>query len=135
MRCTGPARHAIVVPDLQGIKDKLIALDDCPDDLYIIEGDADAFDDSGFDVDELEDAVCVHLNDRQLRYSRFPKVPLFGRAAREQRLETLREERDQVVEDHAKASFDSQKLQRLYQSFNSFVATHMAVAFLPDPGS
>ncbi|HIF9344372.1 TPA: chromosome partition protein MukB [Photobacterium damselae] len=129
----GPARHAIVVPDLQGIKDKLIALDDCPDDLYIIEGDADAFDDSGFDVDELEDAVCVHLNDRQLRYSRFPKVPLFGRAAREQRLETLREERDQVVEEHAKASFDSQKLQRLYQSFNSFVATHMAVAFLPDP--
>ncbi|MCW8327269.1 chromosome partition protein MukB [Photobacterium sp. SDRW27] len=129
----GPSRHAIVVPDLKGIKDKLVALDDCPDDLYIIEGDADSFDDSGFDVDELEDAVCVHLNDRQLRYSRFPKVPLFGRAAREQRLEQLREERDQVVEDHAKASFDSQKLQRLYQSFNSFVATHMAVAFNADP--
>ncbi|WP_064602934.1 chromosome partition protein MukB [Photobacterium sp. J15] len=129
----GPARHAIVVPDLKGIKEKLVALDDCPDDLYIIEGDADSFDDSGFDVDELEDAVCVHLNDRQLRYSRFPKVPLFGRAAREQRLEQLREEREQVVEDHAKASFDSQKLQRLYQSFNSFVATHMAVAFNEDP--
>ncbi|MDO6497118.1 chromosome partition protein MukB [Photobacterium sanguinicancri] len=129
----GPARHAIVVPDLKGIKDKLIALEDCPDDLYIIEGDADSFDDSGFDVDELEQAVCVHLNDRQLRYSRFPKVPLFGRAAREQRLEHLREERDQVVEDHAKAAFDSQKLQRLYQSFNSFVATYMSVAFQPDP--
>ncbi|MGF1729861.1 chromosome partition protein MukB [Photobacterium kasasachensis] len=129
----GPARHAIVVPDLKGIKDKLVALDDCPDDLYIIEGDADSFDDSGFDVDELEEAVCVHLNDRQLRYSRFPKVPLFGRAAREQRLEQLREEREQVVEDHAKAAFDSQKLQRLYQSFNSFVATHMAVAFNADP--
>ena len=129
----GPARHAIVVPDLKGIKEKLVALDDCPDDLYIIEGDADSFDDSGFDVDELEDAVCVHLNDRQLRYSRFPKVPLFGRAAREQRLEHLREEREQLVEDHAKASFDSQKLQRLYQSFNSFVATHMAVAFNDDP--
>ncbi|PSW21158.1 chromosome partition protein MukB [Photobacterium sanctipauli] len=129
----GPSRHAIVVPDLKGIKEKLVALDDCPDDLYIIEGDADSFDDSGFDVDELEDAVCVHLNDRQLRYSRFPKVPLFGRAAREQRLEQLRDERDQVVEDHAKASFDSQKLQRLYQSFNSFVATHMSVAFNDDP--
>ena len=129
----GPARHAIVVPDLKGIKDKLVALDDCPDDLYIIEGDADSFDDSGFDVDELEEAVCVHLNDRQLQYSRFPKVPLFGRAAREQRLEQLREEREQVVEDHAKAAFDSQKLQRLYQSFNSFVATHMAVAFNADP--
>ncbi|KHT59813.1 cell division protein MukB [Photobacterium gaetbulicola] len=129
----GPARHAIVVPDLKGIKDKLVALDDCPDDLYIIEGDADSFDDSGFDVDELEEAVCVHLNDRQLRYSRFPKVPLFGRAAREQRLEHLREEREQLIEEHAKASFDSQKLQRLYQSFNSFVATHMAVAFSDDP--
>ncbi|KLV04790.1 cell division protein MukB [Photobacterium aquae] len=129
----GPARHAIVVPDLKGIKDKLVALDDCPDDLYILEGDADSFDDSGFDVDELEGAVCVHLNDRQLRYSRFPKVPLFGRAARELRLEQLREEREQLIEDHAKASFDSQKLQRLYQSFNSFVATHMAVAFQPDP--
>ena len=101
----GPARHAIVVPDLKGIKDKLVALDDCPDDLYIIEGDADSFDDSGFDVDELEEAVCVHLNDRQLRYSRFPKVPLFGRAAREQRLEHLREEREQLIEDHAKAFF------------------------------
>ncbi|PSU73402.1 chromosome partition protein MukB [Photobacterium phosphoreum] len=129
----GPSRHAIIVPDLSGIKEKLIALDDCPDDLYIIEGDADSFDDSGFDVDELENAVCVHLNDRQLRYSRFPKVPLFGRAAREQRLEFLRDERDQVVEDHAKAAFDSQKLQRLYQSFNSFVATHMAIAFNADP--
>ncbi|MGF1700768.1 chromosome partition protein MukB [Photobacterium makurazakiensis] len=129
----GPARHAIVVPDLKGIKDKLVALDDCPDDLYIIEGEAESFDDSGFDVDELEDAVCVHLNDRQLRYSRFPKVPLFGRAAREQRLEILRDEREQVVEEHAKASFDSQKLQRLYQSFNSFVASHMSVAFNDDP--
>ncbi|PSV31137.1 chromosome partition protein MukB [Photobacterium sp. GB-27] len=129
----GPARHAIIVPDLSGIKEKLVTLDDCPDDLYIIEGDADSFDDSGFDVDELEDAVCVHLNDRQLRYSRFPEMPLFGRAAREQRLEFLRDEKDQVVEDHAKASFDSQKLQRLYQSFNSFVATHMSVAFNPDP--
>ncbi|MDX1301921.1 chromosome partition protein MukB [Photobacterium sp.] len=129
----GPSRHAIVVPDLKGIKEKLSALDDCPDDLYIIEGDVDSFDDSGFDVDELDGAVCVHLNDRQLRYSRFPKVPLFGRAAREQRLEQLRDERDHVVENHAKAAFDSQKLQRLYQSFNSFVAIHMGVAFNADP--
>ncbi|MGF1756984.1 chromosome partition protein MukB [Photobacterium sagamiensis] len=129
----GPSRHAIVVPDLKGIKEKLSALDDCPDDLYIIEGDVDSFDDSGFDVDELDGAICVHLNDRQLRYSRFPKVPLFGRAAREQRLEQLRDEREQVVENHAKAAFDSQKLQRLYQSFNSFVATHMGVAFNADP--
>nr|WP_086938296.1 chromosome partition protein MukB [Thaumasiovibrio occultus] len=129
----GPARHAIVVPDLAGIKEKLVALDDCPDDLYIIEGDADSFDDSVFDIDELTDAVCVHLNDRQMRYSRFPEVPLFGRAAREQRLESLREQREALIEDHAKASFDAQKLQRLYQSFNRFVGSHLTLAFTTDP--
>jgi len=42
----GPARHAIVVSDLSGIEEKLVELDDCPEDLYIIEGDVDAFDDS-----------------------------------------------------------------------------------------
>ncbi len=129
----GPARHAIIVSDLKGIKEKLGSLDDCPDDLYVIEGDMDAFDDSVFDVVELEDAVCVHLNDRQLRYSRFPEIPIFGRAAREQRLELLREERDDVAERFAKAAFDAQKMQRLYQSFNRFVSTHLALAFTADP--
>lgn len=129
----GPARHAIVVPDLKGIKEKLLDLDDCPEDLYIIEGEADGFDDSVFDVEELENAVCVHLNDRQLRYSRFPKIPLFGRAAREHRLESLREKREELVENYAKASFDAQKLQRLTQSFNHFVSNHMNVAFNEDP--
>ncbi|WP_117233228.1 chromosome partition protein MukB [Vibrio maerlii] len=129
----GPARHAIVVSDLSGLKEKLVELDDCPEDLYIIEGDVDAFDDSSFNADELEGAVCVQLNERQLRYSRFPEIPLFGRAAREQRLELLREERDEVVEKHAKASFDAQKLQRIYANFNDFVAKHIHVAFNADP--
>lgn len=129
----GPARHAIVVSDLDGIKEKLVDLEDCPEDLYILEGDVDAFDDSSFNADELEGAVCVQLNDRQMRYSRFPDIPLFGRAAREQRLEKLREERDVVVENHAKAAFDAQKLNRLYQAFNTFVAKHLHVAFNADP--
>ncbi|NRB66218.1 MAG: chromosome partition protein MukB [Vibrio sp.] len=129
----GPSRHAIVVSDLTGIEEKLVELDDCPEDLYIIEGDIDAFDDSSFDAEELEGAVCVRMNDRQMRYSRFPEIPLFGRAAREQRLELLRDEREEVVEQHAKAAFDSQKLQRLYQAFNNFVAKHIQVAFEPDP--
>ena len=101
--------------------------------MYLIEGDANSFDESGFDADELGNAVCVHLNDRQIRYSRFPSVPIFGRAAREQRLAQLRDQREQLIEDHAKAAFDSQKLQRLYQSFNRFVATHLTVAFIDDP--
>ena len=128
----GPARHAIVVSDLSGIEEKLVELDDCPEDLYIIEGDVDAFDDSSFDAEELEGAVCVRMNDRQMRYSRLPEIPLFGRAAREQRLELLRNEREEVVEEHAKAAFDSQKLQRMYQAFNSFVAKHIQESFDAD---
>ncbi|GMM76034.1 chromosome partition protein MukB [Vibrio alginolyticus] len=129
----GPARHAIVVSDLSGIEEKLVELDDCPEDLYIIEGNIDAFDDSSFDAEELEGAVCVRMNDRQMRYSRLPEIPLFGRAAREQRLELLRNEREEVVEKHAKAAFDSQKMQRLYQAFNLFVSNHIQVAFDADP--
>ncbi|EOX4941949.1 chromosome partition protein MukB [Vibrio alginolyticus] len=129
----GPARHAIVVSDLSGIEEKLVELDDCPEDLYIIEGDIDAFDDSSFDAEELEGAVCVRMNDRQMRYSRLPEIPLFGRAAREHRLELLRNEREEVVEKHAKAAFDSQKMQRLYQAFNLFVSNHIQVAFDADP--
>ncbi|MGB2078655.1 MAG: chromosome partition protein MukB [Vibrio sp.] len=129
----GPARHGIVVSDLDGIQEKLATLDDCPDDLYIIEGDVDAFDDSSFNATELEGAVCVQLNDRQLRYSRLPQIPLFGRAAREQRLALLRDEREAVQESYAKASFDAQKLQRLYQSYNQFVSAHIHIAFDADP--
>lgn len=129
----GPARHAIVVSDLEGVKERLVEFDDCPEDVYIIEGDVDAFDDSLFEVEEFEGAVCVQVSEQQLRYSRFPTVPLFGRAARDQRLEALREKRDQLVEDHAKAAFDAQKAQRLYQAFNDFVANHVNVAFEDNP--
>jgi chromosome partition protein MukB len=129
----GPARHAIVLSDLTGIESKLIELDYSPEDLYLIEGDVDAFDDSSFDIAELAGAVCVKFNERQMRYSRFPDIPLFGRAAREQRLASLRQERELVLEEYAKAAFDTQKSQRLYQLFNQFVATHLPVAFTSDP--
>jgi len=129
----GPARHAIVVSDLSGIKQKLAELQDCPEDLYFIEGDVEAFDDSVFDAEELENAVCVRFSDKQLRYSRIPETSLFGRAAREQKLEVLRLERDEVVENYAKASFEVQKLARLYEGFNQFIEKHIGVAFQPDP--
>ncbi len=54
----GPAQNAIVVSDLW-YQRKLVELDDCPEDLYRIEGDVDAFDDSSFNAVELEGAVCV----------------------------------------------------------------------------
>ncbi|STD18923.1 chromosome partition protein mukB [Enterobacter asburiae] len=53
----GPSRNAIVVPDLSLISDQLAGLEDCPEDLYLIEGDPQSFDDSVFSVDELEKAV------------------------------------------------------------------------------
>lgn len=74
----GPSRNAIVVPDLSLIAEQLEGLEDCPEDLYLIEGDPQSFDDSVFSVDELEKAVVVKIADRQWRYSRFPELPLFA---------------------------------------------------------
>ncbi|RAT18018.1 cell division protein MukB [Lonsdalea populi] len=129
----GPSRHAIVVADLSLVREQLSGLEDCPEDLYLIEGDPQSFDDSVFEVEELEKAVVVKIADRQWRYSRFPSVPLFGRAAREQRLESLRSERDALSEQYASLSFDVQKTQRLHQAFSRFIGAHLAVAFDDDP--
>ncbi|MEQ9862783.1 chromosome partition protein MukB [Pectobacterium cacticida] len=129
----GPSRHAIVVPDLSLVRDQLAGLEDCPEDLYLIEGDPQSFDDSVFAVEELDRAVVVKVAERQWRYSRFPDVPLFGRAAREMRLETLRNEREALAEHYATLSFDVQKIQRLHQAFSRFIGTHVAVAFDEDP--
>ncbi|WP_075181185.1 chromosome partition protein MukB [Pantoea sp. 1.19] len=129
----GPSRHAIVVPDLALVREQLDGLADCPEDLYLIEGDPQSFDDSVFAVEELDKAVVVKVADRQWRYSRFPKVPLFGRAAREHQLERLHEARDRLAERYATLSFDVQKIQRLHQSFSRFIGSHLAVAFDADP--
>lgn len=129
----GPSRHAIVVPDLSLVREQLDGLEECPEDLYLIEGDPQSFDDSVFSVDELQNAVVVKVAERQWRYSRFPKVPLFGRAARENQLELLHAERDRLAESYATLSFDVQKTQRLHQSFSRFIGSHLAVAFDDDP--
>ncbi|WKA64316.1 chromosome partition protein MukB [Pectobacterium aroidearum] len=129
----GPSRHAIVVADLSLVREQLAGLEDCPEDLYLIEGDPQSFDDSVFAVEELERAVVVKVAERQWRYSRFPEVPLFGRAAREMRLENLRDEREALAEQYATLSFDVQKTQRLHQSFSRFIGTHLAVVFDEDP--
>jgi len=129
----GPSRHAIVVPDLSRIRDQLDGLDDCPEDLYLIEGDPQSFDDSVFAVEEMPGAVLVKSGERQWRYSHFPQVPLFGRAARENRLETLNKERETLSERYANLSFDVQKIQRVHQAFSRFIGSHLAVAFDADP--
>ncbi|HEJ7029474.1 TPA: chromosome partition protein MukB [Serratia marcescens] len=129
----GPSRHAIVVPDLSLVREMLEGLEDCPEDLYLIEGDPQSFDDSVFAVEEQEKAVVVKIADRQWRYSRYPEVPLFGRAARENRLEVLHAERETLAERYATLSFDVQKTQRSHQAFSRFIGTHLAVAFDADP--
>ncbi|ANS42182.1 chromosome partition protein MukB [Serratia inhibens] len=129
----GPSRHAIVVPDLSLVREMLEGLEDCPEDLYLIEGDPQSFDDSVFAVEEQDRAVLVKTADRQWRYSRYPEVPLFGRAARENRLEVLHAERETLAERYATLSFDVQKTQRSHQAFSRFIGSHLAVAFDADP--
>lgn len=129
----GPSRQAIIVPDLARVKELLPDLEDCPEDLYLIEGDPQSFDDSVFSVEELNNAVVVKVDERQWRYSRFPKIPLFGRAARESQLEILSHERELLAEKYATLSFDVQKVQRLHQSFSRFIGSHLAIAFEEDP--
>lgn len=129
----GPARHAIVVRDLNAVRSQLAQLEDCPDDLYLIEGDPTAFDDSVLSAKELELGVVVQVSDRELRYSKFPETPLFGRAAREKHLEALTLQRDEIAEDYAQIAFDVQKCQRLHEHFSQFVGLHLALAFQPNP--
>ena len=129
----GPARHAIVVRDLNAVREQLAHLEDCPDDLYLIEGDPNAFDDSVLSAQELELGVVVQVSDRELRYSKFPDIPLFGRAAREKHLEQLQIQRDEVAEKYAQFAFDVQKCQRLHEHFSQFVGEHLALAFQPNP--
>ncbi|UAX42827.1 chromosome partition protein MukB [Pasteurella canis] len=129
----GPARHAIVVRDLEAIKAQLEQLEDCPDDLYLIEGDPAAFDDSVLSAQELAHGVVVQVSERELRYSKFPDIPLFGRAAREKYLEELQVQRDEIAEQYAQRAFDVQKCQRLHEHFSQFVGLHLALAFQPNP--
>lgn len=129
----GPARCSIVVPDLNALREQLAGLDSCPEDLYLIEGDANAFDETLFTVEELDGAVLVKVGERQWRYSRFPTTPLFGRAARESRLAELEQARDTLAGQAASLSIEIQKIQRQHQLFSTFVGTHLAVAFNADP--
>ena len=61
------------------VREQLANLEDCPDDLYLIEGDPNAFDDSVLSAQELEMGVVVQVSDRELRLFQIPrKIPLFG---------------------------------------------------------
>lgn len=129
----GPARHAIVVQDLSQVQEQLETLEDCPEDLYFIEGDPQSFDDSVFNAQEMDKAVLIKSSDRQWRYSRYPEIPLFGRAARENQLEILSRQRDELSELYATQAFDVQKIQRAHHAFSQFVGQHISVAFEADP--
>lgn len=120
----GPSRHAIVVPDLSQIAEQLEGLTDCPEDLYLIEGDPQSFDDSVFSVDELEKAVVVKIADRQWRYSRFPSLPIFA-ARRVRTVLRVSMRNGSAFERFATLSFDVQKTQRLHRAFSRFIGSHL----------
>lgn len=129
----GPARYGVVVRDLDQAIAKLAEIQDCPEDLYLIQGDPDAFDEQLNDATELDNAVLIRADQRQVRYSPYPTTPLFGRAAREARIAQLDKERDELIEEFGSVSFEQQKLLRLYNQFNDFISTHLAAAFGDDP--
>ncbi len=68
----GPSPHAVVVRICRGSRISG-RLDGLPENLYLIEGNPQSFDDSVFTVDELEKAVVVKIADRQWRSSRSPE--------------------------------------------------------------
>ena len=86
-----------MVADLDSAVERLAKLEDLPEDLFLIQGNPEAFDEELQDASELEQALLVRISDRQLRYSPYPKTPLFGRAAREQRIEVLGAQRDELT--------------------------------------
>ena len=75
----------------------------------------------------------MRTSKRQVRFSRYPELPLFGRAAREKRIEQLDLEREGLIEGYAKAAFEQQKYHRLYGHFRDFIGQHLDIAFRPDP--
>ena len=62
------------------------------------------------------------------------EIPLFGRAARENQLEILSRQRDELSELYVTQAFDVQKIQRAHHAFSQFVGQHISVAFDADPG-
>ncbi len=129
----GPARNAIVVMDVDGALEQLKTIQDLPDDMYLIQGNPDSFDENLHDAQELENAVLVRHSNREIRFSRYPKTPIFGRAAREQRIELLSAQRDELVEQYAKLAFEQQKQNRLYHHLSQFMTESLHIAFEDDP--
>jgi chromosome partition protein MukB len=116
----------------------LEGLEDCPEDLYLIEGDPQSFDDSVFAAEEQEQSCgwSKHpiANGVILAY---PEVPLFGRAARESRLgNAVCASVMTLAERYATLSFDVQKdsASRI-RPLVVLSAAHLAVAFDARSGS
>ncbi|WP_417617068.1 chromosome partition protein MukB [Oceanisphaera sp.] len=129
----GPARNGIVVADPQAALVQLQALESCPADVYLIQGNPDAFDEDMLHATELDNAIWVKNGERQLRYSRFSTEPLFGRAAREAKIEQLNLELETANSQYAESAFTQQKQSRLYHQLSEFVSQGMQHAFGPNP--
>ncbi len=73
--------------------------------------------------------MVVKIADRQWRYSRFPSLPLLGRAARRNRIETLHAERESLSERFCDPVVRCAETQRLHRRPSAaFIGSHLAVA-------
>ena len=129
----GPARNGIVVLDPQAALAQLQALESCPPDVYLIQGNPDAFDEDVLHATELGNAIWVKNGERQLRYSRFTTEPLFGRAAREAKIGQLNLELETTNAQYADSAFNQQKQSRVYHQLSEFVSQGMQDAFGQNP--
>ncbi len=129
----GPSRHAIVVPDLSLVREMLEGLEDCPEDLYLIEGDPQSFDDSVFGVDELEKAVVVKIADRQWRYSRFLRCRCLAARRAKAVSKACTPSVKRCLNVLRRCRLTCRKPSVLHQAFSRFIGSHLAVAFDADP--
>lgn len=129
----GPARGAIVLKDLSDLDNTLADLEDCPEDLYFIQGDPTSFDGEFLTAKELNFGVIAHISDKQIRYSKYPKIPIFGRSSREKQLNLLELEFSDLNQQLANLSFDLEKLKRLSLTSKSLINDDLHYIFMPNP--
>ena len=128
----GPARHAIVVPDLSAVRPMLDALDDCPEDLYLIEGIRNP----------LMTASSPPKSWSVRCWCAAPIASGVTPASRLCRCSAVRRGKiswqywnmnGMSWQNAGDTLFDVQKMQRAHQAFSRFVGKNISVAFEADP--
>jgi chromosome partition protein MukB len=89
----GPLAHALVVDDPAAAADSLCDIDDAPDSVWLVGGDASpVIDVDGRPDGAVHDGCAIVNGGTSWRVSRIPERPTLGRRARARRIRDLREE-------------------------------------------